>query len=458
MSPQRRAALLSVFAAGALVAVKLAVGLQAHSLGLVSEAVHSGTDLVAALLTFLAIGVAGRPADVSHQYGHGKAEHLAALAEASFLCLASLLIAYRALERLFGSGGHPASTAWYVFATIGAVIAVDAGRAGMSWRTAQRTGSAALAASALHFASDLVGSVAVLAGLLFVRSGHPNGDSIAALLVAALVLAVAAPLMRRNIDVLMDRAPEAAEEEARAAIAALGPAVELRRLRMRQAGGRKFADVVIGVASASPVGQAHAAADEVEAAVERALPGSDVVVHVEPMADLDLGERARAAAAAVPGVREIHNLSLVEVEGRKELSLHLKLPGDVSLDAAHEAAERLEAAILAAVPEIDSVQTHLEPLTEPQAAREVDGDTAAVERVVVAVIGSRPRELRFLRTDAGLVAFLTLGLDGAGTLDDAHARASEIEEQIRREAPEIADVIVHTEPLASRSGGVADLA
>jgi divalent metal cation (Fe/Co/Zn/Cd) transporter len=149
---------------------------------------------------------------------------------------------------------------------------------------------------------------------------------------------------------------------------------------------------------------------------------------------------------AVPGVREIHNLALVEVDGRKELSLHLKLPGDVTLNEAHDVAEELEAAICAAVPEVDAVQSHLEPLTETAAAREVSGDAAVVERIVHEVTGSRPRSLRFLRTDGGLVAFLTLTLDGSSRLEDAHSRASEIEERIRLEAPEIADVIVHTEP------------
>jgi cation diffusion facilitator family transporter len=446
LSPQRRAALVSVVAAAVLIALKLSVGLTSHSLGLVSEAVHSGTDLVAALLTYLAVGVAGRPADVSHQYGHGKAEHLAALAEATFLSLASVFIGLRALERLFGSGAHTVHAAWYVFAVMGVVIAVDASRASMSWRTARRYSSAALSSNALHFASDLAGSVAVLAGLVLARSGHPSGDSVAALFVAVLVLMAAARLMRGNVDVLMDRAPTDAEAAARVAIGALSPAVDLRRLRMRQAAGRQFADVVIGVSSSAAVGQGHAAADAVEEALERALPGSDVVVHVEPLADQDLRERAHAAALAVPGVREIHNLTLVEVGRRKELSLHLKLPGNITLEEAHDVAERLEEAICAAVPEVDSVQSHLEPLVEPSEAREVAGDAAVVERIVLDATGSRPRELRFLRTDGGLVAFLTLGLDGSSSLDEAHARASEIEERIRLEAPEIADVIVHTEP------------
>jgi len=157
--------------------------------------------------------------------------------------------------------------------------------------------------------------------------------------------------------------------------------------------------------------------------------------------------RAHAAAIGVPRVREVHNLALVDVDGRKELSLHVKLPGELSLHEAHDVAEQLEAAICATVPEIAGVQTHLEPLAETAEAREVEADGAAVvRRVVREETGAEPRELRFLRTEAGLVAFLTLGIDGTSRLDEAHARASEIEERIRRERPDIADVIVHTEP------------
>src|SRR5919199_3784329 len=137
MSPQRRTALVSVLAAAALVALKLGVGLATNSLGLLSEALHSGTDLVAALLTFFAVGVAGRPADVTHQYGHGKAEHLTALAEAAFLSAASVLIAVRALERLFGSGQTQAHATWYAFAVLAVVIGVDTSRLRVSWRAAR---------------------------------------------------------------------------------------------------------------------------------------------------------------------------------------------------------------------------------------------------------------------------------------------------------------------------------
>lgn len=448
MTPQRRTALVSVLAALALVALKLGTGLATHSLGLVSEALHSGTDLVAALLTFFALGVAVRPADVQHAYGHGKAEHLAALAEGGILVVASLFISWQAIARLVGSAQTHVNAAWYAFLVLAVVLGVDAARTLVSWRASRRYGSAALASNALHFCGDFAGTTAVLVGLLLVRAGYHGADAVAALFVAALVLLAAARLMRRNVDVLMDRAPAEAQEAARDAIAATG--VQLRRLRMRQASGRHFADVVIGVSPGAAVGQGHAAADAVERAVQRALPEADVVVHVEPVGgDAEIRERAHAAALDVPRVREIHNVSVLDVSGGTELSLHLKLPGALSLGEAHAVASEVEKAILEAVPEVSTVRTHLEPLAETGAGRvadDIDADRECVVRIVREATGGRPRELRFLHTDEGLVAFLTLAFDPRVPLADAHARASEIEERIRRERPKIADVIVHTEP------------
>jgi cation diffusion facilitator family transporter len=450
VTPQRRTAFVSVLAASALIALKLGTGIATGSLGLVSEALHSATDLVAALLTFFAVGVAGRPADVGHQYGHGKAEHLAALAEGAILVAASVVIAGVAVWRLAGGGESGVDATWWAVAVVLVVMAIDASRTVVSLRSARRYGSAALQSNAVHFASDFAGSTAVLVGLLLARSGHPNGDSAAALFVAVLVLAAAARLMRRNVDVLMDRAPSAAHEAARQAICEL-PDVDLRRLRLRQAAGRHFADVVIGVPPGAAVGQGHAAADAVEEAVQRALPESDVVVHVEPLEDAAVRERAHAAAVAVPRVREVHNVTVLNVGGRTEVSLHLKLPGELPLEDAHAVASAVERAIAEAVPEVDAVQTHFEPLAEVgegmrPAAGTVDRGAAVIAGIVREETGRPPRELRFLDTDEGLVAFLTLGLDPQTALSDAHARASEIEERIRRDLPEIADVIVHTEP------------
>jgi cation diffusion facilitator family transporter len=447
MSPQRRTALVSVGAACLLVVIKLVAGLASSSLGLLAEAAHSGTDLAAALLTFFAVSVAVRPADRGHPYGHAKAQNLAALAEAGFLILVSVGLAVTAILRLAGVVEFDVDPTWWTFAAVALVLAIDASRTMVSLRGARLYRSDALFANALHFGSDFAGTIAVLAGLIVAALGVPAGDSIAALFVSGLVVAAAVRLASRNVDVLMDRSPEDETRIARRAIATLDPPVELRRLRLRRAGGEHFADVVIGVAPGAAIGQGHAAADRVEDALHEALPGIDVVVHVEPQgADAAIRERVLAAALTVSRVREIHNLTVLDVNESIEVSLHVKLPGELPLDRAHEIAEQVEAAILTQVAEVRSVQTHLEPISETASGEEVDVDTAAIEAAVREETGADPRELRFVRTDDGIVVFLTLGLPTAGSLADAHGQASAVEKRVRRAVPTIADVVVHTEP------------
>ena len=447
VSPLRRTALASVVAAICLIAIKLVTGLAAGSLGLVADAAHSGTDLVAALLTLFAVGVAVKPADDAHLYGHGKAEHLAALAEAAFLALVSVGVAALAVARLAGWIDLDVEPAWWAFLALAIVLAIDLSRTVVSSRVATRHGSAALLSNAIHFGSDLVSSVAVLCGLVAARAGFPEGDSIAALFVAALVIVAAARLARRNVDVLMDRAPADAVAAAEEAIARIEPPVAVRRLRLREAAGRTFADVVIGVSPGAAVGQGHAAADRVEEAVQRVLPGSDVVVHVEPAGhEAELRERVRAAAMTVSRVRELHNVSLIDTPAGIEVSLHLKLPGELDLASAHALAEDVEQQIRLAAPEVCDVQTHLEPLAEPTPGRVVGHERAEIAGIVADVTGRGPRTVRTLDTDDGLVVLVTLGLAGETTLAAAHDEASEVEERIRAALPDVADVVVHTEP------------
>jgi cation diffusion facilitator family transporter len=449
---RRRTALLNVVAAVALVAVKLATGLITGSLAFVAEAVHSGTDLVAALLTLFAVRVAVRPPDREHHYGHGKAEHLAALGESAFLLLVSLAIAAESLRRLVEGGGHGVETTWWAFAVLGVVIGLDATRAVISRRAAGRYRSAALAANALHFASDLAGTVAVLVGLIFVAAGEPWADAAAALFVAVLVVIAAVRLARQSVDVLMDRSTADADERIRAALAGLAEPVELRRARVRHAAGRSFADLVVAVPSDVGVTQAHATADAVEEEVSRALGGADVVVHVEPSESTGgLRERATAAASGIPEVREVHNVRVMHTADGYELSLHVKLPRELSLTRAHDVVERLERRVRAELPELRSVHTHIEPLARTHWGRtpatgDTEAERAAVEETVREVTGAPPIEVSFRDTERGRIVLVTIVLPGEQPLPSAHRHAGEIEEAVRERCPELADVIVHTEP------------
>jgi cation diffusion facilitator family transporter len=447
---RRASMLVSVAAAGLLVALKLGVGLATASLGLISSGIESSGDVIAAVLTFFAVKLGGRPADFEHPYGHRRAENLGALGEAAILLAGGVLVSVEAITRLMGSHTAPAIH-WYELAAIGVALILEAARMGASLAATRREDSPTLRSNAAHFAADMAGSLVVLAGLLAVHAGFADGDSLAALLVAAIIFVTSGRLIAENANVLMDRAPEQARASAERAIAALGTDIELDRLRLRESAGRYFADVVVSVPPGQAVVEGHRAADLVEGALERVLPGSDVVVHVEPRRQgLDLRDRVLSIALSEPLVKEAHDITIFEQPGSTSVSLHLKFPADLDLRDAHEIAERVEQAIRAR-PGVADVQTHLEPLERPLAAREQDADAElqsirAIERLVRERTGSDPQRVRLLSTDAGHVVFLTLAVDAAESLTDAHQLAGELEDELRQRIDGIAEVVVHTEP------------
>jgi cation diffusion facilitator family transporter len=446
---QRRTTIASILAAAFQMLLMLGAGLVTGSLGLVSAGVESTGDVVAAVVTFFAVRLAARPADSSHPYGHRRAENLSALAEATILVVGGLFVTIEAISRL--SGGTSLAAKWYEFVVIGVAIAINISRAVISRRNARRYHSAALRSNSFHFASDVAGSVAVLLGLVLVRAGFPDGDPIAALIVAVIIFSAAGRLVMENAQVLMDSAPAGAEAIARDAIVALGPDIELERLRLRESAGRYFADVVVAVPPGQAVVEGHAAATDVEHAVELALPNIDVVVHVEPRRQgLTLRDQVLAIALAEPTVSEAHDITIFEHGDQVSVSLHLKLPADSSLQQAHDVAERVEDAIRA-LPTVSDALTHLEPLERPIAAdpsapyddrRTLD----EVQRIVGEQTGTPARDVRLLPTDVGLVVFITVPVSATESLAQAHQIASELEEALRQQMPEIADVVVHTEP------------
>ncbi|HUH81263.1 MAG TPA: cation diffusion facilitator family transporter [Solirubrobacteraceae bacterium] len=441
---------VSVGVAAALVALKLGVGLATHSLGLVSAGIESSGDVVAAGLTVFAVRVAGRPADRGHPYGHRRAENLGALGEAAILLAGAVVVTVEGVRHLVLGGTTP-DVRWFQFAILGLAIALDLARTRISMRGASRFDSPALRSNAWHFGADLSGSVAVVVGLLAVNAGMHDADSIAALVVAAIMLFAAVRLTAVNANVLMDRAPVEARAAAEEAIAELSEDFEVSRLRLRESAGRYFADVVVSVPPGQAVVEGHRAADLIEGAVGRALPGSDVVVHVEPRRrGLDLRERVLSIALAEPLVKEAHDIIIFEHGGTASVSLHLKFPADLDLQAAHDTAERIEAAIRTR-PGVGEVQTHLEPLEQPVSSRAADGGTTSragreIEHLVRELTGSGPRMVELISTDGGLVLFLTLTVGAAESLTDAHRLASELEDELRSRIDGIADVVVHTEP------------
>jgi cation diffusion facilitator family transporter len=444
----RRTALFSLCAALALVAVKLIVGFATGSLGILAEAVHSGVDAAAALLTLWAVGVAERPPDPQHPYGHGKAQNLSALGEAAILVLAAAWIAVAAIVRRRRRGRGAAT--WYAVALLAVVLVIDAARASASARSARSEGSAALGANAVHFASDFAGTIAVMAGLLLTALGHPRADAIAALFVAVLVVIGAVRLARWNLNALMDSAPAGAETNVRSAVAALPGVTEVRGVRVRSSGGTYFADVVIGVDRLAGMERSHAVMDEVERVVEHELGRpAEVSVHAEPLAaDEQPSERALAAALRVPGVIEVHNATVLTRPGGRAITLHARVDARLPLRDAAMITQRLRDEIRRETGATD-VYVHLEPHAPGVAAAfDVTGRRADLcERVAAAVrpVAGEPEEVLVFDHDGRFVVVLRVAHRAGQSVADAHALAGRVEGR-GRSLDELEEVVVEVDP------------
>jgi cation diffusion facilitator family transporter len=447
MSTARRTALLSFLAALALVATKLLVGLATSSLGILAEALHSGLDAVAALLSLYAVGVAERPPDEQHQYGHGKAQHLAALSEAAILAAVAIWIGFEAVMRL-RTGGGDVQPEWYAFVLLLGVLIVDAARWSVSFRTGTRERNAALLASAWHFASDFAGTTAVLIGLALVSAGYPRADAVAALTVAALVLVAAARLAALNVDALMDRAPSGLDRRIGQIAQDVPGVAEVRSVRVREAGGETFADVVIGVSRLEGLERSHQTMDQVEDAVGSQIGPAQVTVHVEPSTGAEApNERVAAAALRVPGVVETHNISVLEQgSGGRAITLHVRLPQDMPMREAARTVEQLKREIRSEFG-VARVYAHVEPSAlGAQPARDIGAEqpqlVRAASEAVTRVAGQGAAEVVVYRQGERLLVVTSLRAEPGRSVREAHVLASRVEDAVRDALDSVDDVIV----------------
>jgi cation diffusion facilitator family transporter len=455
---KRRVALSSVLAAIVLTGTKIVVGFATGSLGILSEALHSGLDLMAAFLTLLAVRVSGRPADPEHPYGHGKVENLSALLQTGLLLATCIWIIWEAVQRLFFRAVKVEVNVW-AFLVVILSLAVDWTRSRALLRAAKKHGSAALEADALHFSTDLWSSGVVLLGLILVLLARTTGlkeleqaDSVAALVVAGIVLWVGYSLGRRNIDALLDSVrPE--ERLALAEIAAAVPGVRaVSQVRMRRAGAASFVDLTVRVDRGASLERAHDIAEAAEEAVRRALPSADVVVHVDPVPGEREGILDAVRLAAARQALGAHDILIHDHAGRRTIELHLEAGENLSLDEADGAARAFERDLEEAMPGLGPVLVHLEAAGDGAATRATE--PAAVEKVYAA-LRSLPVELEFpfrphavkvwTQGDLPSVSFRCT-MDGEVSLTEAHRRSTEIERRLRARMPELGRVTIRMEP------------
>lgn len=454
-------ALSSLLAAVLLTSIKLVVGIMTGSLGILSEAAHSGLDLVAAAMTFWAVRAASRPADQEHTYGHGKFENLSALFETLLLLATCGWIIYESVERLFFRPVKVEASIWG-FVVMAVSIGVDIGRSRALAKAARKYDSQALEADALHFSTDIWSSAVVIAGLgcVFIaeKLNVPwlhHADAAAALGVAAIVVWVSLQLGKKSIDDLLDAIPPGTKEKVEEA-ARVEDVLDVRQVRIRRSGPEVFADVVLTVARETALERAHDIASKAEASIRAALPRADVIVHVEPVAAGNDGILTTVRLIAARRALGAHGIRIYRNGDEVSVDLHLEVPDDLGLDAAHDQVSAFERALREAIPSLSDVVTHIDPVGDASALRScAPGDETpiveALEQVRQEVgINFTARELKVQRDGSELVVSFHCELDGSMPITDVHACTDRISSSLRTRVPAIGRVVVHAEPTDGR--------
>ena len=466
------AALGSIGSALVLVALKVFLTAATGSLGVLSEALHSGLDLIAAILTWLSVRVADRPADSGHTYGHGKFENFSAFVETGLLIATAVYIIVEAFSRLLYKEVHLEPSGLAIVILV-AAMGIDLVRSRALARVARKFPSEALEADALHFSTDVWSTFVVILGMGAVWLGQHFGapwledaDPIAALAVAAIVIWVGSRLGKRTLDALLDTAPEGLQEKVTEAVTGLEGVISTERVRVRRAGNKHFVDVTISVPRSTSFEQVHAISDAVEKRVGEIVP-ADVMVHMEPRAAA--GEHLFDAIRVIAARRglSVHEISADQLEGQLFIEMHLEVDESLSLREAHRRATELEEEIRA-LPSVTGqsqrakprVNIHIEPLgTHIASVDGQRGDMAGLGRAIEDYINTLPREFHELidchevhvrQVEHKILASCHCAMDGSLPITQIHDVTGDLETRVKEKFPQISRVTIHPEPVEER--------
>ncbi|MBN8970747.1 MAG: cation-efflux pump [Rhizobiales bacterium] len=446
-----RVAAISVVASATMAALKFVVGIAIGSLALISEALHSSVDLVATIITWIVVRFSDRPADDEHHYGHGKFESLSALGVIALLYILAGGILVTAVGHL-REGAVPPTISLIPFVVLLADIGVNLWRAYALHRAAHATKSQALAADALHFASDVLGSVAVIVGLILAALGYSWGDAAAAIAIAVVISVLGLRLGRSTIETLLDRAPEGATDKVRAAILSVPGVIGVGRLRARMVGAKYFIDADVQVPRTYPLDRIDAIKRKAQDAVTTSLGDADLTFTALPVARDNETVRDRIMVIARNAALAIHHVTVHDLGGRLTVSIDLEVDGQLDLSKAHDIAQGLEQSIRDEFGADVEVDTHIEPL-EPDAPSGIDAPAARVAEITAALssfaTGHGIHDIHNVRvrdTEAGQIVNFHCRAAPTMSVMLVHEAVDDIERALRRNFPTVKRVISHAEP------------
>jgi cation diffusion facilitator family transporter len=449
---KRSVALYSIVASVFMIAGKATVGLMTGSLALLTDALHSFLDLSASTITYFAVRISDKPADREHHFGHGKVESLAALAEVLLLFLTCGFIVYEAGSRLM-SGSSPVQLNIWAYVVIVVSIGIDISRVRALKRVAKKFGSQALAADALNFSTDILSSIVVLFGLVALQFGVAWADSVAAIGVAMFIAAATIRMGKQAVDVLLDRAPMETASAIKELVSEFPEVLGVNALRVRSDGRNEFGALNLNVDRSLTFSRASALKEELRQTLEERLPQADITLTFTPAS-----KKSEPATESIRFVvstfgLSLHHLIMNHTDDGYFVSMHVEMPGDMTLDQAHDKSEEIKKRLMESMSDLKKVIIHTQPYESGSNNQVADEEhavriTGEVERIVESFPGIEDcHNIVLTPYRNGLALSAEIRLDGSLLLEQTHQMAKEVEEKLRAEIVELVSVTLHLEPL-----------
>ncbi len=449
---KRGVALYSIIASIFMIAGKGTVGLMTGSLALLTDALHSFLDLSASTITYFAVRISDKPADREHHFGHGKVESLAALAEVVLLFATCGFIGYEAVTRLM-SGSSPVILNIWAYVVIIVSIGIDISRVRALKRVAKKYSSQALAADALNFSTDILSSLVVLIGLAAVQLGVPWADSAAAIGVAIFIMVATIRMGKEAIDVLLDRAPVETENEIKKIVNGFPDILGISHLRVRSDGRMVFGALNLDIDRSLTFSRANELKEDLQDKLKEHLPETDITLTFKPVSrKSELTNESIRFLVSSFGL-SVHHLIMNQIDDGYFVSMHVEMPGDMTLDKAHDKSEEIKKKLLESMPDLQKIIIHTQPFESELNGLAADEEHALrITREVERISESFPdvedcHNIVLTPYRDGLALSADIRLDGSLPLEQTHKTAKVVEEKLRAEISELVSVTLHLEPL-----------
>ncbi len=446
-------AMSSILAAIFLTTFKIIIGFSTGSLGILSEAAHSGLDLVAAIITFIAIKLADRPPDKDHNFGHGKIENFSALIETLLLLITCIWIIYEAYARLFIRSVTIEVTVWSYVVVIVAIF-IDLKRSAALSKVAKKHNSQALEADALHFRTDIWSSSVVLVGLVFAQFNYHAADAIAGLFVALIVIYISFKLGKRTVDALLDKVPEGLKDKIKLKVLKIPEVEFVKELRIRQSGPRVFVDLTISLKRTLPFEKVHHLLDRIETEIKAIYNDIDIVIHPEPFESSDESMLDKIKIITSKYGMSVHEYEMSQLaESKYCVDIHIESNPEMRLVEAHRLASKIEEDILGLNKNLAKVNIHIEEThdLEKDFVDITSESSGLIDKLKTLTLENKKiascDNFSIFKSKERLKVLMDCKIDGELKVSEVHSLVTDLENKIKNKFSVIDKVNIHSEPV-----------